>query len=382
MGCILYELVACRKAFSSDVAAFAHSSSKSNIQIPFDCRYRFGEYIERIIAADVDTMLHPNYSSRPSARLLVERFTHHKTMQVDGETALRSLHWAATNGDVEVVQAALDANVYATATYENTTALIRAALAGHTKVVKVLLDAKADVGAHYRYALMCAASNGHTEVVQTLLDARANVILQNTRIALPWAAFKGKVETVKMLLDAEVDMSPVQEEHYNTALILSVFAGQTKVVELLMNTNANFSTPPLLWAARRGRLKVVKLLLDARVDADLQDKDGNTALLWAASEGHKDVIQLLLDAAANVDIQNKYGDTGLLRAALNGHVDAVKVLLEAKAVDVKNKLGKTALSWAMTKGDRTIVKLFKDAKVKKATQNGQGKTAGGSYRTS
>ena len=56
---------------------------------------------------------------------------------------------------------------------------------------------------------------------------------------------------------------------------------------------------PLHFAARKGHINIVKLLLNAGVDFWATAYDG-TALHYAAIEGHEDVFQLLWEAGINV----------------------------------------------------------------------------------
>lgn len=48
----------------------------------------------------------------------------------------------------------------------------------------------------------------------------------------------------------------------------------------------------LMWAAQRGHVKVVRCLLDASADVDIQKMDGSTALSLALSSKH-DQVQIL-----------------------------------------------------------------------------------------
>lgn len=79
---------------------------------------------------------------------------------------------------------------------------------------------------------------------------------------------------------------------------------------------------PLVEAALKGNVDIVKLLLDAGADANAQY--GN-ALGWAASMGGKENVKLLLDHNANVYFQN---GRALREAAWNGHEGIVEMILE------------------------------------------------------
>jgi ankyrin repeat protein len=53
-------------------------------------------------------------------------------------------------------------------------------------------------------------------------------------------------------------------------------------------------------------IDVVKLLLDARVDKDTQQKDEAAALDIASRKGNDAIVKLLLDAGANKDAKDNF----------------------------------------------------------------------------
>ena len=63
----------------------------------------------------------------------------------------------------------------------------------------------------------------------------------------------------------------------------------------------------------------------------MNQKDGccHTALQAAAIRGYGRMVRLLLDAGANADVEGSLGDSPLLHAAQEGHVEVVRLLLQA-----------------------------------------------------
>src|SRR5258707_15399163 len=76
---------------------------------------------------------------------------------------------------------------------------------------------------------------------------------------------------------------------------------------------------PLVDAAREGDGKAIRALLQQRVDVNAQDPDGTTALHWAAHRGDLATVDLLLRAGARATALNAFGITPLTLAAENGN---------------------------------------------------------------
>ena len=64
--------------------------------------------------------------------------------------------------------------------------------------------------------------------------------------------------------------------------------------------------------------KVVKKLIDARIDVNAKDEFGRTALMHAAENQHESVIKKLIEAGADVNARNSWGRTVLMMAVGSG----------------------------------------------------------------
>ncbi len=104
-------------------------------------------------------------------------------------------------------------------------------------------------------------------------------------------------------------------------------------------------------AAKRGKTKEVKKLLDVGADVNAETEQGITALMYAASEGHTQAVQKLLKAGADVNAKMKKGNvTPLVMAvrATTGHPKVVKELAEAGAdvnLEIEEGKGRNKSEW-------------------------------------
>src|SRR5205814_1919354 len=99
------------------------------------------------------------------------------------------------------------------------------------------------------------------------------------------SAANGHVEVVKLLLNANANIEAVDNEYGRTPLSLAAENGHVDVVKLLLNVNANieavdieYGRTPLSLAAENGHVDVVKLLSNANVNIEAASKYGRIPL--------------------------------------------------------------------------------------------------------
>ena len=239
-------------------------------------------------------------------------------------------------------------------------------------------------------ALMAAALNGHTVIVNQLLQVPGiNVNMQTYAggTALMFASQKGYTAVVERLLQAPGINVNLQNQHGGTALRTAAFNGHTAVVERLLQVpgiNVNLQNSEndtaLMMAAENGHAVIVERLLQVPgINVNLQKREGATALMLAAQNGHTAVLEKLLAVPGiNVNLQNQRGITSLGLAAKNGHVTAVERLLQAPGIDVniQSPEGYTALMGAAYMGRMAAVeRLLQAPGINVNLRSGQGTTA-------
>ncbi|EKG19447.1 hypothetical protein MPH_03310 [Macrophomina phaseolina MS6] len=122
----------------------------------------------------------------------------------------------------------------------------------------------------------------------------------------------------------------------------------------------------LALAAKSNFAQIVKLLVEAGVDINYQDEQGETALHVAARYGHTDVARTLIEGTAeqkaNVDIPEKtFAWTPLFIACVDGHLPVAQLLIEAGAeLERADLSGWTPKEHAALRGHLDIAKVLAD----------------------
>jgi ankyrin repeat protein len=185
-----------------------------------------------------------------------------------------------------------------------------------------------------RTALMLAAKNGDIDRVEALLEAGADVNRTNKNGGTPlmYAVLSGKLELVELLLNKGARMDHTAKNGWG-ALMVAVTKGYTDITSQLLSMGADANLPdvygwtPLMRAVFEKRTKIVRILLaDPRTNPDLQGENGITALHIAASQGLTEIAQLLTAARARTDIKDHDGRTPYAVAEAANHHALLSVL--------------------------------------------------------
>ena len=108
----------------------------------------------------------------------------------------------------------------------------------------------------------------------------------------------------------------------------------------------------LMAAGQFGTAAMVKVLVLAKADLNLQMKNGWCAVIAAAQFGTTAMVQELVAAKANVNLQTENGWSVLMAAALGGNAEMVQDLIDGKAdVNQQTHTGSTALMMTAVSGN-------------------------------
>lgn len=156
--------------------------------------------------------------------------------------------------------------------------------------------------------------------------------------------------TVASLLQRGFDGNTRDPKGFH-ALHLAARESALKVAGVLLRWNKINVEPrnavdesPLMIAALNGLEGLCRDMIAKGADVN---KPGWTPLHYAATRGHLSIMQLLLDKYAYIDAASPNSTTPLMMAAFYGTPSAVKLLLEAGADPLlKNDQGLTAIDFA------------------------------------
>lgn len=258
---------------------------------------------------------------------------------IDEGTRAQPLHYAAKGGRYQAVQFLIEKQVAIDALDKfGRTPLYLAVFHRHLEVASLLLqkDANPNIICQCGTSIVSkAAENGDIEILDLLLKKGVSWKTQNQDGETPkdlakrnghhraWARFehcetdrlsdfldaakKGSVSHMRdLIIRGGVDPN-IRGVTDSSALDLAVHYGQTAAVRFLLYDHEITQVPTtqrakavdnrgrtaLHWAARKGNVAIIKLLLDAGASPHAHDKDHKTPLDRAARKGCEQALELL-----------------------------------------------------------------------------------------
>ncbi|ESS30990.1 ankyrin repeat-containing protein [Toxoplasma gondii MAS] len=185
--------------------------------------------------------------------------------------------------------------------------------------------------------LLEACSLNDTEVAIRLIDDGADCCYEDDKqwTPLQWAATNGNLELVRKLLAegaADMYLSPIHgpavaEELHKKAPRGNLPDHRIYPCESAIRVYKPKRYTPLHWAAFKGHLRIVWLLIKAGLSPHVKDILGNTVLHQAAAGGDVATVKTILSLGVDVKEKNGRGRTAVALASTEGS----KMILEAAA---------------------------------------------------
>jgi ankyrin repeat protein len=149
--------------------------------------------------------------------------------------------------------------------------------------------------------LMKAVQHNDAAAVRKLIADGANVDeLDNGDAPLVMAAYKGHTEIVKLLLEAGADVTAVDPSMKATALHAAAYAGRTEAAQLLIEygievnkqgpKNGYTALHDAIW---QNNIATARVLIEAGASLSLESHDGETPLQFAKAKKRKEIAEMI-----------------------------------------------------------------------------------------
>jgi hypothetical protein len=168
----------------------------------------------------------------------------------------------------------------------------------------------------YQGALMSAVEEDDVEKARDLIASGEDVDRKEDDDSTPLfvAVERGNLEMVRLLLDFGANVNARNDEKQTPLMMIDEDAS-IELVELLLRKDArvnrvaeNGDTALIRAAARNVQPPVLKALIDAGAELDVQNDEGLTALMNAADRENLETVRLLVMAGVDVNLRDKEGD--------------------------------------------------------------------------
>ncbi|PCI73591.1 hypothetical protein COB28_04185 [Candidatus Dependentiae bacterium] len=218
--------------------------------------------------------------------------------------------------------------------------------------------------------LICFIRAGETEKAINLLEKNsflAEIELFNDGItALHLTIEYQNYELVERLLKYNIPID-AQTTSGNTALHIASSLNNSLFALLLLEHNADpnirnssFETP-LHTATRYNNPDTIKTLLGyGTTEIDAQNYKGYTSLHFAAQKGYISIVKILLENGANRRSKDKQGNIPLHYAFESGNLKTIALLLEGdkEQLSIKNEFNKTPFDISIKYGIVQILNVI------------------------
>ena len=151
-------------------------------------------------------------------------------------------------------------------------------------------------------ALMKAVKNNEVALVRELIKQGVNINELDTNQDAPliMAAYKGYTGIVKLLLEAGADVAVVDPGMKATALHAAAYAGNAEAAKLLLESKIDIDKQgpyngytALHDAVWQNNVETAKILIEAGANLNIKSNSGETALDLAKSRNYEKIVAVI-----------------------------------------------------------------------------------------
>ncbi|MHC4798404.1 MAG: ankyrin repeat domain-containing protein [Planctomycetota bacterium] len=281
------------------------------------------------------------------------------------------IYQAIDSGHVELVSDIIEQNpdLINLPNSDNLTPLNLAAYRGQAEIVKILLNAGADVTIgdnENSQPIHNAAVGGHLEVVDILINHGVDINCQddNGATALSFAVSYGRSEMVKYLLSMGVDPT-IKNTYGRPPLHLAIMNRQFEIAELLVQSGVSVDSisskpfAPITWAIRNGDLAMIEMFVGNGAKIQQTTPLGESYLHFAVFFNKPELVEYFVESEIDVNVVKRGNLTPLHIAAVLGHTDIATFLIDYGAeLNIPSADGGTPLHFARTARNEAMVELL------------------------
>jgi len=382
-----------------------HTNNMGQTTILLAARRGFAELVQFLIDKGADlhrpstnnwTPLHLSYDFAEATRVLMEN-------GADANRVMRHytpLYLAASENYIETVKVLLSFNPDLEIEYDGDddqmgyTALTIATVNGHTDVIRLLLEAGANVNhrsKHKYFPLQWAVISNKEDIVRILMEynTELNLVDDDGDATLNCIRSPTSVAIAKLLVNRGADLEIRNNQGY-TPLCKAAMCNNLDVVKYLIAKKAELNITggknggPLHIACYQSNLELVRILVAADADVNLIDPLVGTPLQSACrcqksnyeKETQESIIRYLIsEAKANITAFGGLYGCVLNAACGRSTPEMVKLILEKGAkIDVKDGMGRVAIHFAVARSMENF-QLILDAGGDVEVKDKMGRTA-------
>lgn len=224
------------------------------------------------------------------------------------------LHWACEESQKEIVSLLLKSGADIGAKSNGLTPLIRACILGHKEIVSLLIEYGADKEAKDNSQDMTplhwACSSAFKEIISLLIEKGADKEAKDMRGMTPlhWIYInkkpnsqKDKKELASLLIENGADFL-VTDKNHKIAFDYDYEVAKSWIENLQVSKESVHSSLMKSEKTRKIDKRVQNRLILMRKDAD-----GRTLLHWAAGRGKIEIVKLLLEKGVDRFVEDNYG---------------------------------------------------------------------------